>query len=337
MNIAIIGIGYWGPNLVRNFIAQKEITSIVACDLSTSRLNLIKQKFPTIKIENDTEKIFFDKNIEAVVIATPVDTHYKLAKKALENNKHVWLEKPATSSVKELLSLVELSEKFNKIVMVDHTFVYTGAVQKMKELVDSDELGDLYYFDSVRANLGLFQRDINVLWDLAPHDLSILHYLLNKKVLSVSAHGLAKFNGKENVAYLTLYLEDNSLAHFTSNWTSPVKIRRIILGGTKKMLLFDDMNTDEKIKIYDKGVDVIKPKGDVGSYNPLQFDYRSGDMCSPNVHLKEALGEAAKEFISSINNNRTPLTSLKDGLFVVQILEAAEKSIKNKGKLVEII
>jgi predicted dehydrogenase len=336
MNIAIIGIGYWGPNLVRNFIAQNKIKSLTACDVSTSKLVQIKEKFPSIKTENDPDKVFADTSIDAVVIATPVDTHYELAKKALKNNKHVWLEKPVSSHTSEVKTLIELSEKFNKVVMVDHTFVYTGAVQKMKELIDDNELGDLYYFDSVRANLGLFQRDINVLWDLAPHDLSILHYLINRKVLSVSAHGLAKFNGKENIAYLTLYLENDTIAHFTSNWTSPVKIRRTIIGGTKKMLLYDDMKTDEKIRIYDKGVEVIQNKEEYGLYNPLQFEYRSGDMYSPNVHLKEALGEAAKEFISSIEQNRTPLTSLKDGLFVVEVLEAAEKSIKNKGKLIEL-
>ncbi len=336
MNIAIIGIGYWGPNLVRNFLVQREVNSIIACDISASRLTQLKQIFPNIKFENDPNKIFNDKNIDAVVIATPVNTHYELAQKAIINNKHVWIEKPVTSCVAEVSSLIELSKKYNKIVMVDHTFIYTGAVQKMKEIIDNNELGDVYYFDSVRANLGLFQKDINVLWDLAPHDLSILYYLLNKKVISLSAHGLAKFNSKENIAYLTLYLENNTIAHFTSNWTSPVKIRRIILGGTKKMLLYDDMKTDEKIKIYDKGVNVIEKKEEFGIYNPLQIEYRSGDMSSPNINLKEALGEAAKEFISSIEQNRTPLTSLKDGQYVVEILEAAEKSIKNKGELIEI-
>ena len=336
MNVAIIGIGYWGPNLVRNFIAQSEVKSLTACDISASRLTQIKQKFPDIKLEKDTDKIFADTSIDAIVIATPIDTHFELAKKAIENNKHVWIEKPVSSCAAEVTLLMELSAKFNKIVMVDHTFIYTGAVQKMKEIINNNELGDLYYFDSVRANLGLFQRDINVLWDLAPHDISILHYLINKKVTSVSAHGLAKFNGNENIAYLTLYLENDAIAHFTSNWTSPVKIRRIIIGGTKKMLLYDDMKTDEKIKIYDKGVNVINKKEEIGLYNPLQIEYRSGDMWSPNVNLKEALSEAAKEFISSIEQNRAPLTSLKNGLFVVKILEAAEKSIKNKGKLVEL-
>jgi len=334
MNIGIIGLGYWGPNIVRNFYTLPEVKIIIGCDQNVDRLKLIKEKFPQIRLVADSSELLRDKSIDAVVIATPVESHFRLAEAALRSGKHVWIEKPLTRKSSDAFQLIDLAERSKKIVMVDHTFVYTGAVRKMKEIVERGELGIPYYFDSVRANLGLFQSDINVMWDLVPHDLSILQLLINKKPLAVSAHGLAKFNSVEHLAYVFLYLEDGFVAHFTSNWTSPVKIRRIILGGTKKMMLYDDMETDEKIKVYDKGLTLESTE--VDPYNPLQILYRTGDMYSPKVEQKEALGVAAKEFIDSIVLNRPPLTGLREGVDVVRILEAAEQSIKSRGKLVEL-
>jgi predicted dehydrogenase len=334
MNIGIIGLGYWGPNIVRNFYSEPEVKTIIGCDQNVDRLKLIKEKFPQIRLVADSSELFEDNSIDAIVIATPVESHFRLAECALRNGKHVWIEKPLTRKTSEAFQLIDLCEKSKRIAMVDHTFVYTGAVQKMKEIISGGELGDVYYFDSVRANLGLFQHDINVVWDLVPHDLSILQFLIGKKPLAVSAHGLAKFNRVENVAYVFVYLEDGFVAHFTSNWTSPVKIRRIILGGTQKMMLYDDMETDEKIKVYDKGVSVSN--SELSVYNPLQIQYRTGDMYSPKVELKEALSVAAKEFIDSICLNRSPLTGLREGADVVRVLEAAEESIKSRGRLVEL-
>ncbi|HEY6907044.1 MAG TPA: Gfo/Idh/MocA family oxidoreductase, partial [Ignavibacteriaceae bacterium] len=240
MKVGVIGLGYWGPNLVRNFMAQPDVEKIVACDQRVERLHFIKSRFPSVYLtENCKEIIEGDTDIN--VIATPVDTHYELAKKSLEAGKHIWVEKPFTSTTAKGEALIELAEKKNLKIFVDHTFIYTGAVRKMKELVDKGELGKILYFDSERINLGLFQRDVNVVWDLAPHDLSIMNYVLGEhKIEAICANGIAHFNGKENIAHLSIYFEDNCFAHFHVNWTSPVKIRRMIVGGNKKMLVFDD-------------------------------------------------------------------------------------------------
>lgn len=332
MNVGIVGLGYWGPNLVRNFLAQKNVQKVVACDQRTERLEFIKSKSPAVFLSSNYEELL-KSDIDALVVATPVESHYHLAKKALEAGKHIWVEKPFTATSQQAEELLEIADKKNLRIFVDHTFIYTGAVRKMKEIVGKGELGKILHFDSVRINLGLFQKDINVIWDLAPHDLSIMNYVLSHlKPIAVSANGIANYNGKENIAHISLYFEENCFAHFHVNWTSPVKIRRMIVGGDKKMLVFDDMENFEKIKVYDAGVDI---QNAASIYEAL-VQYRLGDMYSPKVIQTEALELAAKEFLESISQNRNPLTSGKDGLDVVKILEVADLSLQNKGQLFDI-
>lgn len=332
MKVGIIGLGYWGPNLVRNFLAQKVVSKVVACDQRTERLDFIQTKSPSVFITNNYEDLLHS-DLDAIVIATPVDSHYALSKLALENGKNIWVEKPFTSSSQQAEELLELADKKNLKIFVDHTFIYTGAVRKMKQVVTSGELGKILHFDSVRINLGLFQKDINVIWDLAPHDLSIMNYVLSHlKPTAVSANGIANYNGKENIAHISLYFEENCFAHFHVNWTSPVKIRRMIVGGDKKMLVFDDMENFEKIKVYDAGVDIKS----TASIHEALVQYRLGDMYSPKVIQTEALDLAAKEFLDSIKENREPLTNGKNGLDVVKILEVADMSLQNKGQLFDI-
>jgi predicted dehydrogenase len=332
MKAAVLGLGYWGPNLIRNFLSNKDITSVTGCDINAGRLKTIKDKFPNILTEEHFDNILKDKTIDIVAISTPVDTHYRMAKLALKSGKHIWVEKPFTATAKQAVELIEIAEKAGLKIFVDHTFIYTGAVTKIKELVKAGELGDIIYFDSVRVNLGLFQHDVNVVWDLAPHDLSIMSYILKSKPVAVSANGIANYSRFENVAHLSVYFEDNTFAHFHVNWTSPVKIRRMIVGGNKKMLVFDDMENSEKIKVYDSGVEI---ETEEGIYNAL-VQYRIGDMYSPKVNQTEALTLGVKEFIAAINENRQPLTNGYDGLEVVRILEASDKSIKQKGKLIKL-
>ena len=332
MKVGVIGLGYWGPNLVRNFLAHKDVKKVVACDISENRLQLIKEKFPAAELTTDCQSVI-NSDTDIIVISTPVDTHYKLAKKALESGKHIWVEKPFTSTSNEAEELIEIADKRNLKIFVDHTFIYNGAVIKIKELIDKNELGNIIYFDSERINLGLFQRDVNVVWDLAPHDLSIMTYLLTKhKAKALAANGIANFKGKENLAHICIYFEDNCFAHFHVNWVSPVKIRRIIVGGDKKMLVYDDMENFEKIKVYDSGVEFKSTE----SIHEALVQYRIGDMFSPKVNQTEALGLGTQEFISAIQENRQPLTNGKDGLAVIKLLQAADLSLNNKGQIVEL-
>ena len=267
------------------------------------------------------------------MISTPVDTHYSLAKKSLEAGQHIWVEKPFTSTSKQAEELIEIAERKNLKIFVDHTFIYNGAVIKIKDLIDKNELGNIIYFDSERINLGLFQRDVNVVWDLAPHDLSIMTYLLEKhEVKALVANGIANFNGKENLAHICIYFEDNCFAHFHVNWVSPVKIRRIIIGGDKKMLVYDDMENFEKIKVYDSGVEFKSAE----SIHEALIQYRIGDMFSPKVNQTEALGLGTQEFIAAIEEDRNPVTSGKDGLAVIRLLEATDISLANMGQIVEL-
>ncbi len=331
MNVAIVGYGYWGNHLVRNFNNSENWNVEYVCDLDTNQLAKVSKLYPNIKTTSDFNEILSDPNISAIVISTPVHTHFELAKNGLLAGKHIWLEKPMTASVEESEELIAIAERNGLILHVDHTFIYTPAVRKIKEMLEKDELGDIHYFDSVRVNLGLFQHDVNVIWDLAPHDISILHYLSPKKVLSVRADGMAfhNFNDKkiESIAYLTVELEDNSIAHFHVNWMSPVKIRQIIIGGSKKMLVFDDMEPMAKLKIYDSGVS-IQTRDDI--YNAL-IQYRTGDMYSPAIQHYEALASECKHFYECIKLNKNTDTSGISGLYVVRILEAANKSLKNGG------
>lgn len=332
MKVGVIGLGYWGPNLVRNFLAQREVKKVIACDLRESRLQSIKEKFPAAELSKDCSDLI-NGDCDIIVISTPVDTHYSFAKKALEAGKHIWVEKPFTASSEEGEELIDIADRKNLKIFVDHTFIYNGAVQKIKELLNKNELGNIIYFDSERINLGLFQRDVNVVWDLAPHDLSIMaHLLSNHKMNALVANGIANFNGKENLAHICIYFENNCFAHFHINWVSPVKIRRIIVGGDKKMLVYDDMENFEKIKVYDSGVEFKSAE----SIHEALVQYRIGDMFSPKVNQTEALALGAQEFISAINENRAPITGGKEGLEVVRLLEASDISLANMGKIVEL-
>ncbi len=331
MNIAIVGYGYWGNHLVRNFNSSEKWKVKYVCDIEQSQLVKVRKFYPNAEATSDYDKILNDSSIDAIAIATPVSTHFQLAKKGIIAGKHIWLEKPMTLSSEESEELIELALKNDVLLHVDHTFIYTPAVRKIKELVEKGEIGDIHYFDSVRVNLGLFQHDVNVIWDLAPHDISILHYVSGKKVISVRADGMAfhNYNEKkiESIAYLTVELEDNSIAHFHVNWMSPVKIRQIMIGGSKKMLVFDDMEPMAKIKIFDSGVS-IQSKDDI--YNAL-IQYRTGDMYSPAIQNYEALASECNHFYDCIINKKQTDTSGESGLYVVRILEAANKSLRNNG------
>jgi predicted dehydrogenase len=329
IKVGIIGLGYWGPNLIRNFSISKNCKLTAIADLQADKLKKFSIMYPGIATYTNPEDIIKNPNIDAVVIATPVFTHFSLAKAALENGKHVLVEKPMTSSVAEAEQLIELANKNHKVLMVDHTFLYTGAVQKIKELLDNGTIGKLRYIDSTRINLGLFQPDINVLWDLAPHDISILTYLFPEIPHTVNATGICHTNnGIENIAYLTLNYQSDMIAHFNCSWTSPVKIRKFLIGGDKKMIVYDDMEPTEKVKIYDTSYD-HKSEEDK---RRILVDYRTGDIFVPKLSTAEALIGVANDFINSILNNTTPVADAKLGLNVVKILEAAQKSIKQKGK-----
>lgn len=333
INCAIIGYGYWGPNLVRNFSATANSTVQIVADLRPERLAVVSRNYPSIRVTTDIDSIWSDNSIDAVIIATPVFTHFDLAKKALNAGKHVLLEKPMTDTVAHAEELIELAAKMGKVLMVDHTFLYTSAVQKMKQLVDSNDIGKVKYFDSTRINLGLIQQDVNVLWDLAPHDISILDYLVPDRPRSVQATGVSHIhNGMENIAYLTVNYDSDFIAHFNCSWSSPVKIRMLLLGGDNKMVVFNDMEPSEKIKIYDTAHKVSSDE----EKQRVLVDYRVGDVYIPKLEIKEALGGMAKDFIDAIQKGTVPLASAQSGLNTIRILEAAQISIKEKGREVEI-
>ncbi|MBX3043964.1 MAG: Gfo/Idh/MocA family oxidoreductase [Candidatus Kapabacteria bacterium] len=336
LNVAVIGCGYWGNHIIRNFNNSSDWNLKYICDTDSKQLAKLSSSYQDAEAVGSPEVIFDDKNVDAVVIATPVSTHFELAKSSLISGKHTWVEKPLTSSSEEAQELLKLARENGKLLHVDHTFIYTPAVRKIKELISSGQLGDILYFDSVRINLGLFQHDVNVIWDLAPHDLSILAYTIGKKPVSVSATGkpLLKYNEKDiaSLAFLTINFEDGSIAHINVNWMSPVKIRQIIFGGSKKMLVFDDMETVSKIKIFDSGVD-ISSREDI--YNAL-IQYRTGDMHSPAIKNFEALAFECTHFHDCIVNNRETDTDGESGLYVVQLLEAANRSLSEGGSPVYI-
>ena len=310
LNIAVIGYGYWGPNLVRNFNIAEGVNVVSICDVNPDAAKKASKIYPDIEVTTDVNKILTAPDIDAIAIATPDFTHYELAKKALENGKHVFVEKPFTSTVAQAVELVELADKKNLTIMVDHTFLFTGAVRKIKELIDDGVLGDLYYFDSTRVNLGLFQHDINVIWDLAPHDFSIMDYVVDEKPIAVAATGASHFNGLENIAFVTVYFASNMIGHFNVNWMSPVKIRSTLIGGDKNMLVWNDLDADEKIKIYDKGVDVTTQE----SIHELLVSYRSGDVWAPRINQTEALKMEADYFVDCVINSIMDINSLFNSL-----------------------
>ena len=335
INIAVIGYGYWGPNLVRNFVDNPETSVLYICDNDSLRIKAAKQKYPFIKCTNNYKKLLNDENLHLIAIATPVSSHFNLALEALNAGKHVLLEKPMTTKVSEAERLINLAEKKGLKIFVDHTFIYTGAVRQLKTLLSSGSVGDIYYFDSVRVNLGLFQSDVNVIWDLAPHDFSIMDHLISEKPAAISAIGASRVQGLiEDIAYVTVKFRSGLLAHFHVNWLSPVKIRRIIIGGSQKMIVFDDLNPDEKIKVYDKGVTLIdEPRDKI--YTDL-IQYRIGDMYVPRIESKEALKQEVEHIVDCLKNNKKPITDGEAGLEVIRLLEATQESIKNNGKFIKL-
>jgi predicted dehydrogenase len=331
LRIGVIGYGYWGPNIVRNFNTANGSQVVMVCDMNQQSLKKVKKAYPDMRVTPDCIELIKDPKVDAVAIATPVFTHYELAKKALEEGKSVFIEKPFTYTVAEGEELVEIAEKKKLKIMVDHTFLYTGAVRKIKQLIDEDVLGELYYFDSIRVNLGLFQHDVNVVWDLAPHDISIMDYLIGKKPQAVLATGSEHFGRNlEDIAYLTFYYSNNFIAHINVNWLSPVKVRTMLIGGKKMMLVWNDLEPDEKIKIYDKGVQV---KTKEGQYN-LLVNYRSGDMWAPKIEQTEALRLMAEKFVDYVENGGTIVNDGNKGLNVIKMLTAANKSLNNKSEMI---
>ncbi len=330
MKVAVIGIGYWGPNLVRNFIKHPSVSTVYCYDIDEKRLDSVCREFPEASAASNYEQILNDHSVEAIALSTPVASHFDLAKQALAHGKHVLIEKPITASVQQAVELIDLADQKGLKLMVDHIFVYNGAVKKIKEIIDSGEIGKMMYFDAVRINLGLFQHDVNVLWDLATHDLSIMRYLYSKKPKAVCAIGKGHFHQLENIAYLTVLFENDCIAHFHANWLAPVKVRTILIGGNQKMIVYDEMETTEKIKVYDKGVEVTSREG---VYKTL-IGYRRGDVHIPKFDTVEPLAKVIDEFIGSIEENRTPLTDGYAGLDIVKILEAAQRSIVRNGEMV---
>lgn len=330
IKFGVVGYGYWGPNIVRNLqnVEGAEVTSV--CDKSSSARSRVRKAHPRVDVVGDLAEIMHSTEIDAVAIVTPVWTHYELAKTALENGKHVFVEKPFTSNSAQAEELINLAEQKNLKIMVDHTFLFTGAVRKIRQMVNEGELGKLYYYDSTRVNLGLFQHDVNVISDLAPHDLSIMDHLISESPEAVSATGQAHLNGYEDVAFITVYFPNKVIAHINVNWLSPVKVRTTLIGGEKKMLVWNDLEADEKIKIYDKGVHITSREG---LYN-LLVSYRSGDMWAPQVEQVEALRHEMTYFVDCIVNDKKPFNDGHAGLRIVNMLEAANESLRNRGGLV---
>jgi predicted dehydrogenase len=334
INIGVIGYGYWGPNLVRNFVETPGSRVVMVSDLRQERLKEVRVRYPTIETTTDHQELLTNPQVDAVAIATPVSTHFALGLQALQNGKHVLIEKPLAATSDEANCLIEEAERRQRILMVDHTFVYTGVVRKIHDLLAKDELGDLYYYDSVRINLGLFQHDVSVIWDLAVHDLSIMDYILPFQPVAVSATGMSHIPEQpEDIAYLTLYYQNHFIAHIHVNWLAPVKVRRTLLSGSQKMLVYDDLEPSEKIKLYDKGI-VLKDQPE--SIYRLLVGYRTGDMWAPQLDLSEALKVEAQHLIRCIDEGAPPTTDGKAGLRVVRILEAATQSLSQQGKPVKL-
>jgi predicted dehydrogenase len=334
IKVGVIGYGYWGPNLVRNFFESDQAWVSAICDRKLERMETIGRRYPTIRTTAHVEDILKDRTIDAVAISTPIQTHFRLAMKALKAGKHVLVEKPMTGSLEEAERLVEEARKRKRILMVDHTFVYTGAVRWMRDTIQAGSLGKLHYYDSVRVNLGLFQHDVNVIWDLAPHDISIMRYLLDRSPDAVMTTGMATIKGQpESIAYITCYFADNLLAHFHVNWHAPAKIRLTMIGGDRRMIVYDDAEIDQKIKLYNKGVVASQKRSDL--YERI-ISYRLGNMVAPKLDNTEALKKVTAHFLECIEKGKRPLTDGRVGLEVVRILEAASESLKKKGKLIRL-
>ncbi len=340
IGIGVIGYGYWGPNLVRNFAEVPGCRVVAVSDLLIERLAQVRNRYPAIKTTTDYGDLLADPDIDAIVVATPVSTHFPLAMQALSAGKHVFVEKPLAPTTEQVARLIAHAAECDRVLMVDHTFIYTGAVQKIKDLVTEGRLGQLYYYDSVRVNLGLFQHDVSVLWDLAVHDLAIMDYVLGEHPYAVAATGVAHVAGQPaNIAYLTCFFERNLLAHLHVNWLAPVKVRRTLIGGDRQMIVYDDLEPSEKVKVYDKGIFLQNGRNgaqDEEGIHKLLVGYRAGDMWAPQLSLTEALRVEAMHFVDCIEHRRRPLSDGEAGLRVVRILEAATRSLANGGQPVEL-
>lgn len=333
IGVAIIGYGYWGPNLARCFAETDGCRLMAVCDRSPDALARAAKRHPYVRLLSDWREALEDPQIDAVAIATPVRTHYEIANAALQAGRHVLVEKPMTETSAQGRMLLETAERRGLTLMVDHTFVYSPAVVKMKELVAADDLGEVYYYDSTRINLGLFQQDVNVIWDLAVHDLSILQYVLNSRPTAVSANGVSHVHGApENMAHLSLYLESGAVAHLNVNWLAPRKVRQVFVGGSRKMIVWDDLEVSEKIKVYDRGVNLTDKVEDLYS---MLVSYRIGDMWAPRLATTEPLIAEAAHFVDCINTGKRPITDGRLGLQVVEMLEAATRSMAMRGHPVE--
>jgi predicted dehydrogenase len=330
MNFGVIGYGYWGPNVARNLASLDGCQLLAIADLSPAAQKRAYTAYPGIQITADPLNVLLSTEIDAVAIVTPVWTHFELTKAALENGKHVFVEKPFTSNAAQAEELISLAEKRNLRIMVDHTFLFTGAVKKISQLMDEGILGKLYYYDSIRINLGLFQHDINVLWDLGPHDLSIMDHLIKATPEAIVVTGESHLNSCEDVAFMTLYFPNKVIAHINVNWLSPVKIRTTLIGGEKRMLVWNDLDSDEKVKVYDKGVKLTNGEG----IYQLLVNYRSGDMWAPHLEQVEALHQELSYFVSCISTGQEPFNDGRAGLRVVRLLEAASESLSKRGSLV---
>ena len=329
VGIGVVGYGYWGPNLVRNFVQNQRAHVVGVCDSDATKLATCKRYFPGVGLTDKFQDLVRNPQIDAIAIATPVHTHFDLALAALQAGKHVLVEKPLAETSVQACRLIEEAQRRNLTLMVDHTFLYTPAVQKIRQLISDGALGDIYYYNGTRASLGLFQSDVNVIWDLAVHDLSIIQYILNEAPVAVSATGASHVAGTpENMAHITLFFQSSCVAHINVNWLSPIKVRQTFIGGSRKMIVYDDLEPTEKIKVYDKGITI---NGSPENAHQLRIGYRAGDMWAPHLAAAEALQTEAQHFIDCINNGASPTSSGQTGLQVVEILEAASRSIRSQG------
>jgi predicted dehydrogenase len=329
VRIAVIGCGYWGPNLIRNLAEILDVQLSACCDLDRARLLPIARRYPSVEITDDVHHVLKRPDIDAVAIATPVSTHYPLAKEALLAGKHVFLEKPMVRTVAQAEDLIEIAAKQERVLLVDHVFVYTGAVQKIKQIIDSGDLGRIYYYDSIRVNLGLFQPDVNVIWDLATHDIAIIDYLVQQEARSVSAIGAGHIDRQhENIAFITCYYPDDVIGHVNVNWLAPVKVRRMLIGASKKMIVYDDLEQSDKVKVYDSGVDSVP---DPERIHQARVGYRMGDVHIPQIDRTEALRRVCEHFARCILRGEKPITDGAAGLRVLRTLEAAQRSVEARG------
>jgi predicted dehydrogenase len=330
VGVGVVGYGYWGPNLVRNFANGKSSRVLGVSDLDPAKLAASKRLHSDIVTTSDFRDLLRDSRIDAVAIATPVHTHYDLALSALTAGKHVFVEKPLAPTSDQVRRLIDEADRRSLTLMVDHTFLYTPAVQKIHELLLEEALGEVYYYDSIRSSLGLFQRDVNVIWDLAVHDISIIQYILKEEPIAVSATGSRHVVGApENMAHITLFFQSSCVAHISVNWLSPIKVRQTFIGGSRKMIVYDDVEPTEKVKVYDKGISL---NGSPEKAHQLRIGYRAGDMWAPHIPAKEALQTEVEHFVDCLRNGKLPISSGISGLRVVEILEAASHSIREQGK-----